>query len=136
MPTISPNLDFHKAQALAEANASIHVLRRSLATDIAFQQEAYHNKRTEAEAFIADPSGYPAGFPLLASIAPIRDMTPADLAALWITTADDLWTPILHQTEIVREKAIVAIAAATDRQAVNAALDQLETDIATIQSQG
>jgi hypothetical protein len=125
-----------KDEALFKANYDIGILRRSLATDIAFQQEAYYKKRAEAEAYIADPSGYPADFPLLASISMIRAMTPADLATLWITTADDLWGPILNQTEIVRERAIVAIAAATDQAGIDAALAQLEEDIATIQSQG
>lgn len=129
-------LQRRKDEALFKANYDIGILRRSLATDIAFQQEAYNKKRAEAEAYQADPSGYPADFPLLASISTIRAMTPADLAGLWITTADDLWGPILNQTEIVRERAIVEIAAATDQAGIDAALAQLEADIATIQSQG
>lgn len=125
-----------KDEALFRANYDIGILRRSLATDIAFQQEAYYKKRAEAEAYIADPSGYPGAFPLLSSISAIRSMTPANLAALWIETADDKWGPILNQTEIVRERAIVAIAAATDQAGIDAALAQLDADIATIQSQG
>lgn len=125
-----------KDEALFKANYDIGILRRSLATDIAFQQEAYYKKRAEAEAYTADPSGYPAAFPLLSAISAIRAMTPADLAALWIETADDKWSPILDQTEIVRERAIVAIAAATDQAGIDAARTQLDADIATIQSQG
>lgn len=136
MPTIGPNLAFHKAQAVISANAEINALRRSLATDIAFQQEAYYKKQAEAEAFIADPTQDMAGLPLLDTISTIRSMTPADLAALWLTTANDQWGPILNQTEIAREKALVAIESASDRSAIIAALAQLDTDIAAIQSQG
>lgn len=129
---VAAQLEMQKAAARFEANTSIDALRRSLATDIAFQQEAYYKKRAEAEAYTADPTGYPAAFPLLSSIATIRAMTPADLAALWLTTADDTWGPVLNLTEIARERAVVAIAAATDQAGVDAALAQLETDIAAL----
>lgn len=125
-----------KDEALFKANYDVGILRRSLATDIAFQQEAYYTKRMEAETYASDPSGYPSAFPLLSSVSAIRNMTPADLARLWIKTADDRWGPILNQTEIVRERAIVAIAAATDQSGIEAARAQLEADIATIKSQG
>lgn len=136
MPTIALSIAHFKAEARAQVNRAVDAARKAVATDIAFQQEAYYKKRAEAEAYTADPSGYPAAFPLLSAISAIRSMTPADLAALWITTADDLWSPILDQTEIVRERAIVAIAAATDRAGIDAAIAQLDADIAAIQGQG
>jgi hypothetical protein len=128
MPTFGQNLKTDKAEGVAKANAMINAVRQAIATDIAFQDEAYKEKRDEAEAYLASQPATLEAFPLLESITVIRGMSAFDLAELWMTTNSD-WVPALKTTEIIREKANVAIAAATNRAGVQAAIAQLQADI-------
>lgn len=133
MPSFGQNLENDKAKAVAGVNAAIASVRRTFATDIAFQQEAYYKKRAEAEGYLAlnPPPATLNDFPLLKEITVIRSMTAVDLANLWITT-NDTWGPILNATEVVRERALVAIAAAASRADIAAALAQFDTDLAAL----
>lgn len=130
-PPFQEHLSVLKAGALARINNRIDAVRRSFATDIAFQQEAYYTKRTEAETFLAQtpaPTDL-TPYPLLNQIHSIRGLTPTELATLWVTTNDN-WKPILDTTEVIRERALVAVLYnATTAEEVTAALSQLETDL-------
>ena len=133
MPTISPNLDHHKAVAIAEVTTQTGKLRLEYATDGPFQSIAYQLKRDEAAAYLAlDP--LPAdltGFPLLAGITVLRGMTAAGLATLWINTNDER-TPVLKQTEIVRDGAVFAIKSATTRSEIDAVMADFESALSNL----
>lgn len=128
MPTIEPNLDFHKAQALKEVTETIGAARRALATDTAFQSEAYRLKRAEAEAYLSEQPATLDGYPLLAEIAPARGLTPAAMAQVWLDTNTD-WEPVLITTEAIRDRASFAIKSATTRVEITAALDTFHVSL-------
>lgn len=131
MPTIRPNIDHHKAAAIAEITKHTGAVRLKHATDGPFQTVAYELKRDEAAAYLAldPPPADLTGFPLLAGITALRGMTPFDLATLWLETNDG-WTPILTATEVVRDGAVFAVKSATTRAGINAALAQFHADMA------
>lgn len=131
MPTIGPNLDFHKVQALKEVTETIGATRRALATDTAFQSEAYRLKRAEAEAYLAEQPATLDGYPLLAEIAPARGLTPAQMAQTWLDTNTD-WEPVLITTEAIRDRASFAIKSATTRAEITTALDAFKASVAAI----
>lgn len=137
MPTISPPLEFHKRQAVAQVASQIGEVRRSFATDTSFQAEAYREKRIEAQAYLAlkpAPATLDA-FPLLKELTVARGMTAADLAQLWLETNDD-WIPVLKQTEIIRDAAVFAIKAATDRAGIDAAIAAFNAALTALSTPG
>lgn len=128
MPTIGPNLDFHKAQALKEVTETIGSTRRALATDTAFQSEAYRLKRAEAEAYLAEQPATLDGYPLLAEIAPARGLTSTAMAQTWLDT-NTAWEPFLIATESIRDRASFAIKSATSRSEVDAAVSAFKNEM-------
>jgi hypothetical protein len=131
MPTITPNLEWHKAEAISRVNDAIGAARCAIATDTAFQSEAYRNKRSEAKAYLAltPPPASLDAFPLLKALTVVRGMSAADLAQLWLDTNDD-WTPVLNQTETIRDSAVFAIKAAPTRAGIDAALTDFHAALA------
>ena len=114
-----------------QVNAAVHRARQSMATDIAFQEEAYYQKRAEAIAYLDELPATLDDYPLLKKITAIRGMAPADLANLWITT-NSQWGPVLRDTEVIREAAVVAIASAATRPEIDEAIDDLNNALAAI----
>ena len=133
MPKISPPLDWHKAQALSQVNDETGAVRRSFATETSFQSQAYLNKRQEAVAYLETTPATLDGFPLLKELTVVRGMSAADLAQLWLDTNDD-WTPVLNQTEIIRDKAAFAIKAATTRAEIEQVFTDFQSEITAMQS--
>ena len=133
MPTISPPLDWHKAQALDQVNTEVGAARRAFATETSFQSQAYLNKRQEAKAYLETTPATLDDFPLLKELTVVRGMSAADLAQLWLDTNDD-WTPVLNQTEIIRDKAVFAIKAATTRAEIEQTLTDFQSEITAMQS--
>lgn len=130
-------LDAEKATAAFEVNRHIGKFRLAIATDIAFQAEAYRNKRAEAQAYLAlTPAPLTLdAFPLLKELTVARGMSAADLAQLWLDTNDD-WTPVLNQTEIIRDAAVFAIKAATDRAGIDAAIAAFNAALTALSTPG
>jgi len=137
MPTISPPLDWHKTQAVSKVNETVGAARRKIATDTAFQSQAYLNKRTEAGAYLAlsPPPATLDDFPLLRELTVARGMSAADLAQLWLDTNDD-WTPILNQTEILRDSTVFAVKSATSRAEIDAAVAAFNTALMALSNPG
>jgi len=127
------DLNFPSRQSQAQAEVESHVaqFRKSVATSLPFQDQAYINKRAEAAAYLADTSQPVSDFPMLQQISALRAMSAADLADLWLTT-NTAWAPILNNSEIYREKAKLAVGAATTIADVEAALVQLRADLMSI----
>lgn len=132
MKTFGQNLLVDKVIATGRINDIINTVRSQYATNIAFQEIAYEKKRAQAEAYIAaGPSAVLSDYPLLARIAPIRNMTATELSNLWVTMNDD-WDPLLDDTEVIRERALVAVDAAQSRPDIEAALATLASDLSAL----
>lgn len=126
-----------KARATFEVNTAVGAARRAFATDTAFQAQAYLNKRAEAEAYLAmtPPPASLDAFPLLKDLTAARGMSAADLAQLWLDTNDE-WTPVLNQTEIIRDAAVFAIKSATDRAGIDAAIAAFNAALTALSTPG
>ncbi len=130
-------IDADKATAAFEVNRLIGKLRRAFATETAFQAQAYLNKRAEAEAYLAltPPPATLDAFPLLKELTVARGMSAADLAQLWLDTNNE-WTPVLNQTEILRDSTVFAINSATNRAEIDAAVAAFNTALNAISTPG
>lgn len=132
---VQPEVDIvrMKTRALVEVNDLTGRTRLARATDGPFQSVAYELKRAEAEIYLSQnpPTDDLSDYPLLRDIAPIRGLSPAQLAQLWIDT-NDAWTPVLARTEVIRDGAVFAIKAAVDTAGVKAAVEEFKADIAAI----
>lgn len=126
-----------KARSAFEVNNTIGAVRRTIATDTAFQAQAYLNKRAEAEAYLAltPPPATLDAFPLLKELTVARGMSAADLAQLWLDTNNE-WTPVLNQTEILRDSTVFAINSATTRAEIDAAVAAFNTALNAISTPG
>lgn len=133
--TVQPEIDLSriKARALVEINDLTGRTRLARATDGPFQTVAYELKRAEADRYLsqAQPPSDLSGYPLLSGIAPLRGLSPTQLAQLWIET-NDAWTPVLERTEVIRDGAAFAIKAAADAAGVEAALEKFRAEISAI----
>lgn len=130
---IEVDLSRMKARALVEINDLTGRTRLAKATDGPFQTVAYELKRAEAHRYLsqAQPPSDLSGFPLLRGIAPLRGLSPAQLAQLWIDT-NYAWTPVLERTEVIRDGAAFAIKTAADAAGVEAALEKFRADMSAI----
>lgn len=117
--------------ALRKVTVKVDQFRQRVATSAAFQDQAYLDKRTEATAYLSDTTQSLSLFPMLEKISVLRNMTPSDLANLWLVT-NDAWKPVLHQSEIAREKAKLAVEAATTLADIETAIATLESDLAQV----
>lgn len=130
-------LDRAKARAAFDVNTAIGAARRSIATDTAFQAQAYLNKRAEAEAYLAltPPPATLDAFPLLKELTVARSMSAADLAQLWLDTNED-WTPVLNRSEILRDKTIFAIKSASTQADIDAAVAAFQSGLTALSTTG
>jgi len=132
MPTIGPDMAFHKAQAVKQINAVIAEVRLRYITDLPGQEALYQRKEAHAQAY--KDAGYPAdltGFPLIAAETGITAPTSQALADLWLTNAAD-WEAIAATLEAIRMTAVMAVKGATTRADIATTMANMETELSAI----
>jgi len=130
MPTIGPNLDWHKGEAIKQINKSIGETRLTFITDLPGQEAIYQEKRDEASRYISEgrPSDL-ADYPMLGAEAGITAATASDLADMWIGL-NQQWVLIAADLEKIRMAAVKAIGAASIVSDVEAALNTFRAALA------
>lgn len=118
---IAADLQRYKASSLALVVKAIAQIREVMITDLPGQQMIYLAKEAEAKMWIAATEPDLADYPLMAAEVGITASTAADLAAMWVALSA-AWRAAAAQLENIRFSAGVAIAAATDEAAIDAAV--------------
>lgn len=133
MPTIGPDMTFHRSEAIGVIRDAIAAYRRQIITDLPGQDAIYQNKRSEAEAYIA--AGRPTDltpYPMLAAETGITAPTASELADLWIVL-NTQWVQLAAALEAVRLSATAEVGAATTRAEIDAALTAFNTQLNALQ---
>lgn len=131
MPTISPNMTWHKGQGLNKTKELIALARQTFITDLPGQDAIYLAKENEAVSYLAASNPVLADYPLLAAEVGITAATATELANMWITMAQQ-WRTIAAQLEAARMTANASIGSATTVTEINTALVNLEISIAAL----
>lgn len=118
-----------QAEAFAKATALVTKARLQFITDLPGQDAIYQAKENEAKDWLSGLATIEE-LPLLNAETGLTAPTANDLANLWIGMAQQ-WRNAAAQIEGARMKADRDLKAATNETMLNAALDQLETELFT-----
>lgn len=129
MPTIGPNIPWHKEQGLTKVKELIAAARQNYITDLPGQDAIYQAKENEAIAYLAATNPVLTDYPLLNAETGITASTPTELANLWVTLAQQ-WRSVAAQLEAARMTANASIGSATTIAEIDAALAALDTALA------
>ncbi len=120
----SKALEEAKAKALALVTGKISAARAVLMTDLIGQDMIYMAKEQEAKEWQALAHPDLADFPLLSAEVGITASTADELAALWLTMANQ-WRQTAASLEAIRLKAKTDINDAASPEAVQSVIDAI-----------
>jgi hypothetical protein len=128
-PPPPPPIDQVKAAAKARIDAAAGRARARYITVAPGQEATYQAKAAEADAYVA--AGRPAdtsAYPILTAEAQVRSIDVSQLADLVRETRDQ-WVQFVSVVEALRIGGKLAVDAATDHVAVEAAVAQAEAEL-------
>jgi len=128
MPTIGPNLDWHKKKAMAKILTDLNNFRSEHLPALQGQGEILQEMKQEAVAWInANPKPTTLDdFPWIKEAIGVDGDTPAQVIQAWKTERDE-WVTAARWSEKVRRIAANALKDATTKVEIDAVLSQFET---------
>jgi len=113
LPSLS--LPEAKAQAVAQLNSAVAMVRGKYITVLPGQEMIYMAKEAEAISYLATLPETLTDYPFLVKEIGITAPTAYELAQLWINMAT-LWRPVAAEIEGIRQSTIQLIVAAADTE--------------------